>query len=63
LELHGFKNNEQDINEKKIAELPALVREKLNEQNVSDQVNITKIVCGAGEAGSGLAGHTEKSDE
>lgn len=63
LELHGFKNNEQDINEKKIAELPALVREKLNEQNVSDQVNITKIVCGAGEAGSGLAGHIEKSDE
>ena len=63
LNVGGFKNNGQETNEKKIAELPALVREKLNEQNVSGQVNITEVVCGTGEAGSGLASHMEKRAE
>lgn len=63
LSVDGFKNNGQEANEKKIAGLSALVWEKFNEQNISKKVNISEIVCGAGEAGSGLASHMEKSAE
>lgn len=51
------------LGERGIAGLSALVWEKFNEQNISKKVNISEIVCGAGEAGSGLASHMEKSAE